>query len=75
MSAVQVGGIYRHYKGKLYYVLALATHTETMERLVVYVPFNEPKTARAWVRPETMFVENLHIDGKVVPRFSYENSR
>lgn len=31
-----VAGRYRHYKGKEYEVLAVATHSETEEKLVVY---------------------------------------
>jgi len=30
-------GIYRHYKGGYYQVLGVAEHTETNERMVVYV--------------------------------------
>lgn len=75
MSEIRVGGIYRHYKGKLYYVLALATHTETLERVVVYVPLYEPETASVWVRPESMFLENVQVDGNSLPRFTYEDSR
>ena len=29
-------GIYRHYKGNLYKVLDTATHSETLEKMVVY---------------------------------------
>lgn len=30
-------GIYRHYKGPLYQVIGIGEHTETKERVVVYV--------------------------------------
>jgi hypothetical protein len=30
-------GIYKHYKGGLYQVLGIAEHTETNEKVVVYV--------------------------------------
>lgn len=31
-------GIYKHYKGDLYEVLGIATHSETKERFVIYRP-------------------------------------
>ncbi|MBX4211759.1 MAG: DUF1653 domain-containing protein [Candidatus Yanofskybacteria bacterium] len=31
-------GIYQHYKGYMYLVLGVATHSESREPLVVYVP-------------------------------------
>lgn len=31
-----IPGIYRHFKGKNYKVLYIATHTETEEKLVIY---------------------------------------
>lgn len=31
-----IGKIYRHFKGKLYRVIAIAEHTETSELFVVY---------------------------------------
>lgn len=33
---LHVGGVYRHFKGNTYRVLALARHSETLELLVVY---------------------------------------
>lgn len=34
------GQIYKHYKGGIYEVVSLATHTETQEKMVVYKSLN-----------------------------------
>ena len=47
------GEIYRHFKGNLYEVLAIAMHTETEETMVVYKEVDGEKT---YVRPLDMFV-------------------
>lgn len=61
-------GIYQHYKGALYRVYEVATHSETEESLVVYRPlYGEGKL---WVRPLSMFTEDVQIDGKRQPRFA-----
>ena len=36
MREIKTNRIYRHFKGKNYKVLHIATHTETEERLVIY---------------------------------------
>ena len=36
MRELKINGIYRHYKGDLYYVEDIAYHSETQEKLVVY---------------------------------------
>ena len=60
-------GIYEHYKGKHYQVFHVATHSETGEKLVVYQCLYGDYSM--WVRPLAMFVENIEIEGKVLPRF------
>ncbi len=62
-------GIYQHYKGNKYLVLAIAKHSETLEDLVVYVSLYDNPTAQVWVRPLAMFAEDVDIEGKKVPRF------
>lgn len=60
-------GLYRHYKGGRYEVLAVARHSESHEAMVVYRPLYEDSTC--WVRPHAMFFESVTIDGKLRPRF------
>lgn len=62
-------GKYRHFKGNEYEVLDFATHSETLEPMVVYRPlYGEGKL---WVRPASMWEEMVEKDGKLIPRFSY----
>ncbi|MDT8902526.1 DUF1653 domain-containing protein [Anaeroselena agilis] len=62
-------GVYRHYKGNMYRVIGEATHTETMERLVVYQALYGERGL--WVRPRTMFLEKVTVAGEEQPRFAY----
>jgi cyclomaltodextrinase len=61
-------GKYRHFKGKEYEVVGIAKHSETMEELVVYQALYNDK--QIWVRPLKMFIEEIEVDGKKIPRFS-----
>lgn len=60
-------GIYQHYKGQLYQVFSVATHSETEEKLVVYQCLYGDYSL--WVRPLTMFSETVEHEGKAVERF------
>lgn len=62
-------GKYRHYKGKDYEVIAVATHSETQEQLVVYRLLYGDFSY--WVRPLAMFSEQVIIDGVSQPRFQF----
>ncbi|MDD5031603.1 MAG: nucleotide exchange factor GrpE [Patescibacteria group bacterium] len=64
-------GIYKHYKDKKYKVLFIAEDSETQEEMVVYqAMYGEGKI---WVRPKRIFLEEVEIDGKKVPRFKFES--
>lgn len=53
-------GIYQHYKGQLYQVLHVATHSETQEKLVVYQCLYGDYSI--WARPLDMFTESITLD-------------
>jgi hypothetical protein len=61
-------GLYRHYKGNLYEVLGVATHSESGERLVVYRPCYAERGL--WVRPLAMFLEQVSTAEGPVARFA-----
>jgi len=65
-------GIYEHFKGKLYRVIGVAKHSETLEDLVVYEALYENKLSKLWVRPLKMFSETVEKDGKKMLRFKYK---
>ncbi len=64
-------GIYEHYKGNRYRVLGVAKHSETLEDVVVYECLYENEKSKLWVRPLSMFTENVEVDGVVQPRFRF----
>lgn len=64
----QSGATYRHYKGSLYRVLHIAHHTETHEALVIYQDTAAPD--KIWARPQTMFEEDVIVDGQTIKRFT-----
>lgn len=64
-------GKYRHYKGKLYRVIGVAKHSETLEDLVVYECLYDNPRSKIWVRPMKMFLEDVVVDGEKVPRFEF----
>ena len=60
MQEIQIGKIYRHYKGNLYKIIAFATHSETMEDMIVY---QSELNGQIWVRPKSMWNEVVNNDG------------
>ncbi len=59
MEEVQIGKVYRHFKGNYYFIEDIALDSETKERMVIYKPLYERQDAKIWVRREKMFLEQL----------------
>lgn len=62
-------GKYRHYKGNFYEVLSLATHSETLEPMVVYRALYGENGV--WVRPASMWNEIVATPDGDKKRFEY----
>lgn len=60
-------GLYEHYKGMRYEVIATVRHSETLEPMTLYRALYGEHGL--WVRPAAMFNETVVIDGVEQPRF------
>ena len=81
MRKVEIGGIYKHFKGHIYQVIAVAYDTEkytiddpNASRLVIY---ENLETKEVWARPYSMFVSRVdrekYPDCKQTYRFEEYN--
>ena len=66
MKNLEIGAVYRHYKGTKVKVLFEAIQSETKEHLVIYMHLED---GIIWARPKHMFLENIILDGKEIERF------
>lgn len=62
-------GKYRHFKGKEYRVIGVASHSETLEPMVVYQALYGE--GGLWVRPAAMWDEWVEREDYKGPRFIY----
>ena len=60
-------GLYQHFKGGLYDVLDTVVHSETLETYVLYRPQG---SCICWIRPYSMFCEEILHDGRKILRFT-----
>ena len=58
----------RHFKGKEYALIGVASHSETLEPMVVYKALYGD--GGLWVRPAAMWTETVDRDGYHGPRFA-----
>nr|BFD65637.1 DUF1653 domain-containing protein [Bdellovibrio sp. HAGR004] len=65
------GAIYQHYKGRLYKVIGLGHHSETLEDVVLYESLYDNPVGRLWSRPAHMWNELVDVNGEKVPRFKF----
>ena len=66
MKSLEIGAIYKHYKGTKVKVLFEVLDSETKEHLVIYMHLED---GGIWSRPKHMFLENIVLDGKEIERF------
>ncbi|MEN9647832.1 MAG: hypothetical protein RLY57_636 [Candidatus Parcubacteria bacterium] len=70
----QPGQIWKHSKkGNLYKIITVGKHSESLEEMVVYEAQYENPVSKVWIRPLTMWNEEVEIEGKKVPRFVLVN--
>lgn len=69
-------GTYQHSKnGKIYRVIGVALHSESLEEMVIYESLYDNPKSKLWVRPKTMFLEQIVLNGKSVPRFQFKGEK
>lgn len=68
MDTIRLGK-YRHFKGGEYEAVAIAKNSETLESMVVYRALYGD--GELWVRPLSMWNEEVERDGVKYKRFTY----
>jgi hypothetical protein len=69
METIQIGKIYRHFKGGIYQVLCTATHTESNEKLVIYQALYGK--FQVFARPMSQFTEEVPDSDENVTKQRY----
>ncbi len=64
---VKVGHKYKHFKGTIMEVIAIAKHSETLEELVIYKHLED---GEIWARPINMFTSK--VDHEKYPNINQE---
>ena len=72
MKKLEIGAVYRHYKGTKAKVIGEAINSETLEPMVIYIHLED---GVVWARPKKMFLETITVNGKKVDRFKKINQK
>jgi len=71
---IEVGQIWTHYKNPkhTYEIICLGRNSENLEEVVIYKNLFPSETGMGdyWVRPKTIFLGKVVVDGKEIDRFS-----
>ena len=62
MQKIEVGKIYKHYKGDYYIVLDVAYHSETLEKMIIYRGLYDDN--KLWSRPYDTFFDEVNKNGQ-----------
>ena len=57
MEEVKINRVYKHFKGDYYFVIDIATHSETKEKYVIYRQLYGE--GNLWIRPLDMFLSEV----------------
>ncbi len=64
-------GTYKHFKGHTVEVIGVAKHSENPDEEFVVYTCARHGAEQLWIRPVSMFLENVERDGYSGPRFEY----
>lgn len=67
MREIKIGAKYKHFKGTIMEVIAIAKHSETLEDMVIYKHLEDDQI---WARPLDMF--NSKVDKEKYPDVTQE---
>lgn len=70
MKEIEIGAVYKHYKGTKVKVIGEGFHSETEEPMIIYIHLEDGST---WIRPKEMFLENVIVKGVEMERFEKIN--